>query len=76
MKTRQRRWAGAEPGDLLSLCSREPQPLAGGLGEMLWPPSCASVVGQLLALCGFTWLLLGAGLEFLAERFWFPNQID
>lgn len=43
---------------------------------MLWPPSCASVVGQLLALCGFTWLLLGAGLEFLAERFWFPNQID
>lgn len=49
---------------------------------MLWPPSCASVVGQLLALslqlalCGFTRLLLGAGLEFLAERFWFPNQID
>lgn len=49
---------------------------------MLWPPSCASVVGPLLALslqlalCGFTWLLLGAGLEFLAERFWFPNQID
>lgn len=49
---------------------------------MLWPPSCASVVGQLLALslqlalCGFTWLLLGAGLEFLAERFWFPNQIS
>lgn len=70
-------WASSPTAGKCPSCWQE------GLGEMLWPPpSCASVLGQLLALSlqlspwGFTRLLLGTGLKFLAERFWFPNQID